>query len=163
MSNKTPTGWPPGLLQDDSRDLSRALAGKPDAMRHAREAAATLPDPSPDLVERANRARRFPANTCGASRHAQGVAEAMMQGDVLPEVTDDPTHIGESILSTVAALYEARSEITRLRAEVEALRERLFAAEMVTERAMIDASVKFHRELRAANAAEEAASAATKA
>ena len=86
-----------------------------------------MPDPSPDLVERANRARRFPANTCGASRHAQGVAEAMMQGDVLPEVTDDPTHIGESILSTVAALYEARSEITRLQAENQALRKRMSA------------------------------------
>jgi hypothetical protein len=34
------TGNPPGLLQDDSRDLSRALASKPDAMRRAREAAA---------------------------------------------------------------------------------------------------------------------------
>jgi hypothetical protein len=33
------TGWPPGMLQDDSRELSRALAGKPDARMHAREAA----------------------------------------------------------------------------------------------------------------------------
>lgn len=36
------TGWPPGLLQDDSRALSRALAGKPDAKLHAREAAAAI-------------------------------------------------------------------------------------------------------------------------
>ena len=92
-----------------------------------------MPDPSPDLVERVNRARRFPENTCGASRHAQGVAEAMMQGDVLPEVTDDPTHIGESILSTVAALYEARSEITRLRAEVEALRKAALMAKRIVD------------------------------
>lgn len=34
------TGWPPGLLQDDSRGLSRWFASKPDAMRHAREAGA---------------------------------------------------------------------------------------------------------------------------
>ena len=33
------TGWPAGMLQDDSRELSKALASKPDAKRHAREAA----------------------------------------------------------------------------------------------------------------------------
>lgn len=38
------TGWPPGMLQDDSRELSKALASKPDAMRHAREAAEAIKD-----------------------------------------------------------------------------------------------------------------------
>lgn len=33
------TGWPPGLLQDDSRGLSKWLASKPDARMLAREAA----------------------------------------------------------------------------------------------------------------------------
>lgn len=33
------TGWPAGMLQDDSRELSKALASKPDARLHAREAA----------------------------------------------------------------------------------------------------------------------------
>lgn len=33
------TGWPPGLLQDDSRPLSRWLAGRADAWRLARLAA----------------------------------------------------------------------------------------------------------------------------
>src|SRR5688572_19259459 len=33
------TGRPPGMLQDDCAGLSKALASKPDAMRHAREAA----------------------------------------------------------------------------------------------------------------------------
>ena len=33
------TGWPPGMLQDDCRPLSRWFASKPDARRHAREAA----------------------------------------------------------------------------------------------------------------------------
>jgi hypothetical protein len=36
------TGWPPGMLQDDSRELSRWLAGRPDARRVAREVALTL-------------------------------------------------------------------------------------------------------------------------
>lgn len=33
------TGWPAGMLQDDSPQLSKWLASKPDARRHAREAA----------------------------------------------------------------------------------------------------------------------------
>ncbi len=33
------TGAPPGLLQDDSRELSRWLSSTPEAMRCAREAA----------------------------------------------------------------------------------------------------------------------------
>jgi hypothetical protein len=36
------TGWPPGLLQDDDRRLSRALANTPHARRLAEEAAAVL-------------------------------------------------------------------------------------------------------------------------
>ena len=38
-NNGGKTGWPPGLLQDDSKQLSKWLAGKPDAFRLAREAA----------------------------------------------------------------------------------------------------------------------------
>lgn len=36
------TGWPPGMLQDDDRKLSRALAGAPHARAHADEAAAAI-------------------------------------------------------------------------------------------------------------------------
>lgn len=36
------TGWPPGLLQDDSREFSRWLSSRPDAPRHARDAAAAI-------------------------------------------------------------------------------------------------------------------------
>ena len=39
VDNGGMTGWPPGMLQDDSRELSQALASKPDARMHAREAA----------------------------------------------------------------------------------------------------------------------------
>jgi hypothetical protein len=39
------TGWPAGMLQDDSRELSRALASKPDAMLHSREATAAIAAP----------------------------------------------------------------------------------------------------------------------
>ena len=36
------TGWPPGMMQDDSRELSRWLASRPGARRLAAVAAAAL-------------------------------------------------------------------------------------------------------------------------
>lgn len=47
MTNaKTPapprTGYPPGMLQDDCRELSRWLASRPGARRQAREVAAAI-------------------------------------------------------------------------------------------------------------------------
>lgn len=36
------TGWPPGLLQDDDRKLSKWLASRPGARRVAREVAAAI-------------------------------------------------------------------------------------------------------------------------
>ncbi len=36
------TVWPPGLLQDDDRSLSRALANTPHARRHSEMAAAAI-------------------------------------------------------------------------------------------------------------------------
>lgn len=34
------TGWPPGLLQDDCRELSRWLASRPGALRQVRDVCA---------------------------------------------------------------------------------------------------------------------------
>lgn len=36
------TGWPPGMLQDDSKELSKWLASKPDARQQVREACAQI-------------------------------------------------------------------------------------------------------------------------
>lgn len=41
-TNGGKTGWPPGMLQDDSRELSRWLATRPGARRLADEAAARV-------------------------------------------------------------------------------------------------------------------------
>jgi hypothetical protein len=41
------TGWPPGLLQDDCRGLSKWLASQPDARRRVREAVAALEQTEP--------------------------------------------------------------------------------------------------------------------
>lgn len=68
------------------------------------------------LIKRMNAARHFPANTCPASRHAQDIAEAMLRGRGATIELDE--HAGESIAATVAALWEARTKIARLEAEL---------------------------------------------
>jgi hypothetical protein len=55
-------------------------------------------------LERLERARNFPHNTCAASRHAQMIGEEMLRKE--GEKTE-----AESILATVAALYEARTAL----------------------------------------------------
>ena len=42
-NNGGKTGWPPGLLQDDSKGLSKLLSNRPDAKRRVREALAEQP------------------------------------------------------------------------------------------------------------------------
>lgn len=45
-NNGGKTGWPPGLLQDDSKGLSKWFSNKPDAKRRVREALAATRTPS---------------------------------------------------------------------------------------------------------------------
>ena len=70
-----------------------------------------------DLIDRAEAARRFPKNTCGASRHAEHIGVALVLGEPYPMLTEEPAYCGESILAAVASLWEARTEIERLTAE----------------------------------------------
>jgi len=49
------TGWPPGLLQDDCRGLSKWLASRPDARRRVREAVAALEQPEQEPAGFLNR------------------------------------------------------------------------------------------------------------
>jgi len=83
-----------------------------------------------DLIKRTNKARRFPTNTCPASRHAARIGEALMRGKPYPMLTEEPDHCGESILSVVASLWEARTQIERLTAERDELRRHLAEAEL---------------------------------
>lgn len=70
---------------------------------------------------RADAARRFPTNTCPASRHVQLIGDLLAKGKKYPMIEEEPEHVAGSLLATVAALYEARTEIARLKAENEAL------------------------------------------
>ena len=76
---------------------------------------------SDDLVKRMNDARDFPANTCGASRHAAMIAEALCKREDYPMLAEEPEHCGGSIAATVEALWECRAKL----AEAEARRNQL--------------------------------------
>jgi hypothetical protein len=65
------------------------------------------------------KARDFPANTCGSSRHAELIAEQLIRGRPCHMLADEPQHCGESIAHTVAALWAARAQIEQLRKEAE--------------------------------------------
>ena len=73
-----------------------------------------------DLVRQMNDARDFPANTCGASRHAAMIAEALCSGEDYPMLAEDPDHCGGSIAATVAALWECRTKLAQQDALVQA-------------------------------------------
>lgn len=60
------------------------------------------------LIDRLKRARDFPHNTCAASRHAEMIGKEMLRKE--GETTE-----AESILATVAALYEARTALAERR------------------------------------------------
>lgn len=62
-------------------------------------------------------ARDFPGNTCPASRHAAQIGETLVERSA---VHDDPEHAGESILLTVAALWEARIQLQTARTGLQA-------------------------------------------
>jgi hypothetical protein len=66
-----------------------------------------------DLVRQMNDARDFPANTCGASRHAAMIAEALCSGAYYPMLAEEPDHCGGSIAATVAALWECRTKLAK--------------------------------------------------
>jgi hypothetical protein len=69
---------------------------------------------SDDLVKRLNDARDFPSNTCGASRHAAMIAEALCKLEDYPMLVEEPEHCGESIAATVAALWECRADLRKM-------------------------------------------------
>jgi len=69
------------------------------------------------LLERVNAARQFPVNTDGASRHVQIAAEVLAANQPYPMFDEDRASIAASMLATVAALYEARTELKHRRSQ----------------------------------------------
>lgn len=71
-----------------------------------------------NLLKAVDKARRFPTNTCPYSRHAQMIGEQLAREKPYPMLQEDPEHCGGSILATVLALYESRTKIEALEAEL---------------------------------------------
>lgn len=74
-------------------------------------------------------AARSAAVTCSASRHAAQIGAALVLHDGDWRLANAPRECGESIAATVAALWEARAEIEKLREDAQRyrwLRERAY-------------------------------------
>ena len=67
-----------------------------------------------DWVIKMNAARALGGNTCPSSRHAQMIAEALIEGKPYPMLYEEPAHCGETIAAVVTALYHARSRLQKL-------------------------------------------------
>lgn len=69
------------------------------------------------IIEQAEKARDFPNNTCGPSRHAHMLAEQLMDGSYLG-FQEDPRYCGETLLLVLTALWKARTQLNRLKIQV---------------------------------------------
>jgi hypothetical protein len=69
-------------------------------------------------LRRLKAARKFPVNTCGASRHVAMIGEALAKEQPYHMLDEEPQHCALSMLATVAALWEARTKIEKLEARL---------------------------------------------
>jgi len=58
--------------------------------------------------------RRFMENTCPASRHAQMIAESLLNHGEYSMLQEEPEHCAGTIASVVSSLYQARSFLKSL-------------------------------------------------
>ena len=72
-----------------------------------------------NLRRRVALARKFPTNTCAASRHLHIMADRLMKKGGYPMLAEEPEHCGVSIGVTVELLWKARAEIARLRTQLQ--------------------------------------------
>jgi hypothetical protein len=94
------TGWPPGLLQDDCRGLSKWLASRPDARQRLREALAE-PVQEPDLWGAGYEAG-YQAGI--AERPAKPVARPLREGEVMGAYMDFDRNIANKSWSNAEYL-----------------------------------------------------------
>lgn len=64
-----------------------------------------------NLRRRVNRARRFPANTCPASRHLHMIANALASGRPYPMIEEEPEHCAGTMYSVLESLWKARTKL----------------------------------------------------
>ena len=67
-----------------------------------------------NLRRRVALARKFPTNTCAASRHLHIMADRLMKKGGYPMLAEEPEHCAESIYSVLASLWEARTKLSKM-------------------------------------------------
>ena len=67
-----------------------------------------------NVRRRVNRARNFPFNTCGASRHLHMIADALARGEKYHMIDEEPEHIAGTIYSVLESLWKARTKLEKL-------------------------------------------------
>lgn len=70
-----------------------------------------------NLRRRANRARKFPDNTCSSSRHLHIMADTLARGKPYLMLTEEPEHCAMSMYAVLESLWKARAELARLKGE----------------------------------------------
>ena len=66
------------------------------------------------IISSMQRHRHFMKNTCPASRHAQTIAESLLNHGEYSMLQEDPAHCANTIASVVSSLYQARSFLKSL-------------------------------------------------
>lgn len=75
-----------------------------------------------NLRRRVNRARRFPTNTCSASRHLHLIAEGLLGKGGYPMLRDDPAHCATTMLAVLESLWQLRTAAAELAGALRELR-----------------------------------------
>lgn len=71
------------------------------------------------LRRRVSRARKFPTNTCGSSRHLHMMADALLDKGRYAMLEDEPAHCAESILNVLESLWKLRTASPEYAKEIE--------------------------------------------
>ncbi len=63
-----------------------------------------------NLQRRVSRARKFPINTCPASRHVHIMADALAKGWMFFPFEEEPEHCAESLYAVLEDLWKLRTK-----------------------------------------------------
>lgn len=68
-----------------------------------------------NALRRCERARKFPENTCRASRHVFIIADYLGRGEAYGMIEENPEYVAADLFSVIEDLWKARTEIDRLK------------------------------------------------
>ncbi len=68
-----------------------------------------------NLRRRVDNARKFPTNTCAASRHLHLMAEALAKGEKYLMFDEESQYCAETMLTILESLFKARTELAKLK------------------------------------------------